>query len=143
MRTFPGILASVFLVLLLSGCSGNRDPLKVGAEQSPEDQVIAELLAQLAEAADIPVERRIGLGSNRVTFEALKKGEIDLSLVYSSDPQIGLFNLVRSDDPLGAVRDGSARLALVSAPAFFAPGSIDPATGRPPWRPSPSSGRAS
>ncbi len=44
-------------------------------------------------------------------------------------------NLVRSGDPLGAVKDGSVRLALVSAPAFFAPGSIDPDLGQPPLRP--------
>ncbi|HKL54354.1 MAG TPA: hypothetical protein VJ902_10365, partial [Wenzhouxiangellaceae bacterium] len=44
-------------------------------------------------------------------------------------------NLVRSPDPLGAVADASVRLALVSAPAFFAPGAVDPATGVPPLRP--------
>lgn len=43
--------------------------------------------------------------------------------------------LLRSPDPLGAVEQGSARLALVSAPAFFAPGGVDPDTGQPPLRP--------
>ncbi|MCC5861150.1 MAG: hypothetical protein JJT93_04475 [Gammaproteobacteria bacterium] len=43
-------------------------------------------------------------------------------------------NLVRSSDPLGAIEDASVRLALVSAPAFFSPGSVDPATGQPPLR---------
>jgi len=43
-------------------------------------------------------------------------------------------NLVRSSDPLGSIDDASARLALVSAPAFFAPGSVDPASGLPPVR---------
>lgn len=42
--------------------------------------------------------------------------------------------LLRSADTLAAVETGAARLALVSAPAFFSPGSINPATGAPPLR---------
>ena len=37
-------------------------------------------------------------------------------------------------DPLSAVDGGSARAALVGAPAFFAPGAVDPAIGQPPLR---------
>ncbi len=42
--------------------------------------------------------------------------------------------LMRSPDPLGAVERGDARLALVSASAFFAPGTLDAETGQPPLR---------
>ncbi len=116
MKTIPAILSTILLALVLSGCGGNREPLKVGAEQSPEDQVIAELLAQLAEAADIPVKRRIGLGSGRVTFEALKKGEIDL-YPESTGAGLALLGLAQSPDPeaestLSLLREQYAPLGL-------------------------------
>jgi len=72
------ILLSLALVFILTGCGSDRQPLQVGGKQSPEDQIVAELVAELAEAAGIPVQRRIGLGGSRLTLEALKRGEIDL-----------------------------------------------------------------
>jgi len=42
--------------------------------------------------------------------------------------------LIPSSDPLAEVKDGTARLALVSAPGFFAPGSTDAAIGQPTLR---------
>ena len=42
--------------------------------------------------------------------------------------------LMPSFDPLAEVKDGTSRLALVSAPVFFAPGSTDAAIGQPTLR---------
>lgn len=77
------ILYAVGLALLLAGCDLDREPLQIGGKQSPEDQIVAELVAELADAEGIPVQRRIGLGGSRLTMEALKRGEIDLYPEYT------------------------------------------------------------
>ena len=78
MTRIRSILSALALASILAGCGSDRQPLQVGGKQSPENQIVAELVAELAEAAGIPVQRRIGLGGSRLTLEALKRGEIDL-----------------------------------------------------------------
>ncbi|TVP75848.1 glycine betaine ABC transporter substrate-binding protein, partial [Thioalkalivibrio sp.] len=78
MTSTRSTLSAMALVLILAGCSSDRQPLQVGGKQSPENQIVAELVAELADAAGIPVKRRIGLGGSRLTLEALKRGEIDI-----------------------------------------------------------------
>ncbi len=77
------ILLAVGLGLILVGCGADRQPLQVGGKPSPENQIIAELVAELATEANIPVERRIGLGDSRLMLAALKRGEIDLYPEYT------------------------------------------------------------
>ena len=96
MTGIRSILSSLAVVLILAGCSSDRQPLQVGGKQSPENQVVAELVAELAEAAGIPVQRRIGLGGSRLTLEALKRGEIDL---YPENTGTGLALLGLVQDP--------------------------------------------
>lgn len=79
-RSFPAV---ILLAFLLAGCGGDRSPLQIGGKQSAEDRIVAELIAKLAEAEGIPVQRRIGLGGSRVTMEALKRAEIDLYPEYT------------------------------------------------------------
>jgi len=95
-RLFRSILLTMVLVFLLAGCGINREPLQVGGKQSPEDRIVAELIAELAEAEGIPVQRRIGLGGSRITMEALKRGEIDL---YPESTGTGLALLGLTQQP--------------------------------------------
>ncbi len=71
------ILPGLVVIAILAGC-GDGEPLQVGGKQSPEDRIVGELVAELSEAAGIPVQRRIGLGNSRLTLEALKRGEVDI-----------------------------------------------------------------
>jgi len=182
------IALALVATAVVSGCGADHKPLVVGGKSSPQDEIVAEMVATLAEEAGIPVTRRIGLGSTRVTLAAMKRGDIDIYPEYTGtglamlglppiaapdealarvrerfaplglgcsdllgfDNDYGLamlreralrrsfptrnVQLNRTSDPLEAVEAGTARVALVSAPAFFAPGSIDPATGQPPLR---------
>jgi len=100
------VLPAVLLAFLLAGCDTDRKPLQVGGKQSPEDRIVAELIAELADAEGIPVQRRIGLGGSRLTMEALKRGEIDLYPEYTGSG-LSLLGLAQPPD---AGRDSTIEL---------------------------------
>ncbi|MFO7763643.1 MAG: glycine betaine ABC transporter substrate-binding protein [Wenzhouxiangellaceae bacterium] len=97
MITIRSTLSAMVLALLLAGCDLDREPLQVGGKQSPEDRIVAELIAELADAEGIPVQRRIGLGGSRLTMEALKRGEIDLYPEYTGSG-LALLGLAQPPD---------------------------------------------
>lgn len=96
----------VALVLLFTACVGDQKPLLVGGKQSTENQIVAELIAELAEAEGIRVQRRIGLGGSRLTMEALKRGDVDL---YPESTGSGL-SLLGLAQPADAERDWALNL---------------------------------
>lgn len=98
MNPIRSIIPLLALVFIVSGCGRDRQPLKVGGKQTPESRIIAELVAELAEAAGIPVQRRIGLGGSRLTLEALKSGEIDL-YPESTGAGLALLGLAQAPGP--------------------------------------------
>ncbi|MFO8152952.1 glycine betaine ABC transporter substrate-binding protein [Thioalkalivibrio sp.] len=124
MTGIRSILSVLALVFILGGCGSDRQPLQIGGKQSPENQIVAELVAELAEAAGIPVQRRIGLGGSRLTLEALKRGEID---IYPENTGTGLALLglaqspdVDPDASIALLRERYASLGLGwSAPLGF------------------------
>lgn len=75
---------SFFLLALLAlaGCGGER-PLTVGSKNFGENEILGEMFAALAEAAGIPVVRRVDLGDTQLNLEALKRGEIDVYPEYN------------------------------------------------------------
>ncbi|MFE8033428.1 glycine betaine ABC transporter substrate-binding protein [Thiohalocapsa marina] len=110
-------LAATLLILgllLSSGCGRDRAPLIVGGKQSPENQIVAEMVAALAEEAGIPVLRRIGLGTTRQTLEAMKRGEIDIYPEYTGTglTMLGQAQLRDPDAALARVRERFAPLGL-------------------------------
>ncbi len=107
MNGIRSILSSLALVFILVGCGSDGEPLQVGGKQSPENRIVAELVAELAEAAGIPVQRRIGLGGSRLTLEALKRGEIDLYPEYTGTG-LALLGLAQTLDA-----DPDASIALL------------------------------
>ncbi|MCF8016614.1 MAG: hypothetical protein K9L65_13150 [Chromatiaceae bacterium] len=116
---FPDLfLPRLSLILLLSasllGCGADRQPLRIGGKQSPESQIVAEMVAELAEAQGIPVMRRIGLGSTRLTLEALKRGEIDLYPEYTGTglAMLGLAPASNAESAMAQVRERFAPLGL-------------------------------
>lgn len=107
---FLGMLLSAALI----GCGAERQPLRIGGKQSPENQIVAEMVAELAEAQGIPVMRRIGLGSSRLTLEALKRGEIDLFPEYTGTglAMLGLAPTPDAESAMALVRERFAPLGL-------------------------------
>jgi len=73
------------LALVLSACApggGSKPTIKIGSDGFNESQVVAEMYAQVLEAAGYTVERNLGLGPRTVTAPALESGQIDLKPEY-------------------------------------------------------------
>ncbi len=58
-------------------------PIVVASKAFGESYLLAEMFAQLLEAHGIPVERRTGLGSTDILFDALKTDAIDVYPEYT------------------------------------------------------------
>lgn len=97
MMILRSFLTLTAMLVFLTACNANREPLQVGGKQSPEDLIVAELIAEMAQAEGIPVQRRIGLGGSRVTMEALKRGEVDLYPEYTGSG-LALLGLAQPPD---------------------------------------------
>lgn len=93
------------LALLLAACDEAPENLRIGSKDFGESQILAEMMAALAEESGIPVTRRIDLGDTFVTLEALRSGEIDLYPEYTGT------GLVMLGQP--ALSDGDAAMERV------------------------------
>ena len=86
MRVFRRLaLGASVLALALSACStgGGGATVKIGSDGFDEARVVAEIYAQLLEAAGFTVERTgIGMGTRAVTKAALESGQINLKPEY-------------------------------------------------------------
>lgn len=91
--------------LLLCACAKGPEPLRVGSKPFTESELLAELVAQLAEADGVAVERRPYLGGS-VCFDSLRSGALDAYAEYTGT---GLVNIL--GEP--ASRDRAAVFARV------------------------------
>ncbi|MFP5351754.1 MAG: glycine betaine ABC transporter substrate-binding protein [Actinomycetota bacterium] len=67
----------------ISGEAGSGSgELTVGGVAFAENQIVAEMYAQVLEQAGYTVKRQIDLGSREIVYPALKKGEIDIAPEY-------------------------------------------------------------
>ncbi|MCC3272800.1 ABC transporter substrate-binding protein [Arthrobacter zhangbolii] len=112
------------MALALAGCSGGGDPLEnesapaasgssseqtlvVGSADFPESSTIAEIYAGALNAAGVPAETRLGIGSREVYIPALEDGSIDLipeytgALLVEVDPETALVDPGEIVDALG------------------------------------------
>jgi osmoprotectant transport system substrate-binding protein len=64
------------------GGGGDKPTLKVGAVAFAENQIVAEMYAQVLENAGYTVERELDLGARDVLYPAVQNGEIDLAPEY-------------------------------------------------------------
>ena len=100
-------LLAALALLLLASCEDAGETLKIGSKDFGESQILAEMMAALAEDAGIPVTRRIDLGDTFVTLEALRSGAIDLYPEYNGT------GLVMLGQP--PMTDGDAAMERVRA----------------------------
>ena len=87
MRIHRALALGASLLVLLSACttgggSTEKPTIKIGSDGFYESQVVAEMYAQVHEAAGYTVERNLGLGPRTVTSPALESGQIDLKPEY-------------------------------------------------------------
>jgi osmoprotectant transport system substrate-binding protein len=113
MRPFRTLALGASLLVLLSACttgggSTTKPTIKVGSDGFNESQVVAEMYAQVLEAAGYTVQRNLGLGARAVTAPALESGQIDLKPEY-----IGSGTAFY--DPTKAMADADATAAELQA----------------------------
>ncbi len=103
------ILAAGLAVLLsATACGRSGDAIVVGAGNSAEQRVLAEIIAQQIERnAKVPVERKFGLGGALACRRAQGSGKID---VYAEYTLTALTDILRHR----AVGDPGAALNLVA-----------------------------
>lgn len=83
------ILIAMALVASACGDDGSGDGTKegptitVGSTNFGEQVILAEIYAQVLEAAGYPVERAFNLGTREIVNPALKDGQIDLMVEYT------------------------------------------------------------
>ena len=93
----PADVAADFLEQegLLGGEGGGAGDLTVGGVGFAENQIVAEMYAQVLEDAGYNVDRQTDLGSREIVYPALKSGEVDIapeylgSLLLFLDPKAG------------------------------------------------------
>lgn len=82
-RTFLAVMCLVG-PLVGSSFAADADAIVIGSKIFTESYVLGEIGAQSIEAASlVPVNRKLGMGSTGILFEALKKGAIDVYPDYT------------------------------------------------------------
>lgn len=71
----------------------NKPTMGVGSKNYTEQLIMGELMAQLLEASDYPVERQLNLGGTLVVHEALMAGDIDTYVEYTGTGLIAILAL--------------------------------------------------
>ncbi|HEY7821120.1 MAG TPA: glycine betaine ABC transporter substrate-binding protein [Vicinamibacteria bacterium] len=70
------------LLALVPACSSERRVV-VGSKNFTEQVILGELLAQLLESRNLPVDRRLNLGGTFICHRALLAGDLDLYVEYT------------------------------------------------------------
>ncbi|MGH2707229.1 MAG: ABC transporter substrate-binding protein [Actinomycetota bacterium] len=82
------VAALIALALMAAACGGSDDraatkgTITVGAVTFAENQIVAEMYAQVLEKAGYRVERQLNIGSREILQPALQKGDIDIAPEY-------------------------------------------------------------
>src|SRR3712207_8086200 len=64
--------------------AGIEGEISVGSTNFYEQEILAEIFAQMLEGNGATVERRFQLGAREVVFPALESGEIDILAEYAA-----------------------------------------------------------
>ncbi|MBM3464301.1 MAG: hypothetical protein FJX76_19575, partial [Armatimonadetes bacterium] len=104
------LLLVALLVMGLAACARPApDTLKIGSKPFPESELLADMLAILAQERGIPVTRIGNLGGTKITFDALKSGSIDVYPEYTGTGLMEILQQAATNDPneaLELVRQG-------------------------------------
>jgi osmoprotectant transport system substrate-binding protein len=93
-------LALLGAALVLPQCSGGAaaGAVRVGSKNFGENIIVAEVYAAALEAAKIPVERRMNLGSTQIAMAAMQRGDIDLYPEYTGTGLIDVLHMPPMSD---------------------------------------------
>lgn len=112
-------LVLIFIFLVTSADSGGvvLSMMTSGGTDSVQDEIAAEMLATLAEDAGIPVTRRIGFGSTRLTLATVRRGDIGIYPEYTGSG-LAMLGLSLMSDPDAALQLLRERLPRCRPGAF-------------------------
>ena len=81
----PALLIATASLLMLCPFATAQDVLRIGSKRFTESYILAQVLAQTAQAVQAPanVEVKQGLGNTAIVYEALRSGSIDLYPEYT------------------------------------------------------------
>ena len=77
------LFASLAAWTAWAACSGGPRPVVVGSKNFTEQVILGEIVAQLLEAHDVPVDRRLNLGGSFICHQALVSGGLDIYVEYT------------------------------------------------------------
>ena len=98
-------LVTLALCVTIAACSGDKQQsLRVGAKPFAESQVLAEMIAQVAESKGIPVERSIPFGTTSKIMEAVKQDVLDVYPEYNGTSLTFLGQAPTSDGQASTAR---------------------------------------
>lgn len=79
-------------------------PVVVASKQFAESYVLAEVFAQLLEQQGYAVDRRLGLGTTELTFQALVRGDVHVYPEYTGTGLVAILNEEPSGGSAGVFR---------------------------------------
>ncbi len=114
------LAALALLGVAVAAPAGAADVVRVGSKSFTESYVLAELAAQVIEAAGAGrVERRVGLGGTGIAYRAVAHGSVDLYPEYTGTISRAILKDAAVES-LAAIRAGLRPLGLtVSDPLGF------------------------
>lgn len=78
------IIIITIILFFINIIPSYADSIKVGSKRFPESNLLAEMISILIEEkTDLNVERKFGLGSTSICFEAINSGAIDIYPEYT------------------------------------------------------------
>ena len=101
---FKQFVVAAFCVALVSCGGDDGKTLRVGAKPFAESQILAEMIAQVAENAGIPVERSIPFGTTSKIMEATKQDVLDVYPEYNGTSLTFLGQAPTSDGAASTAR---------------------------------------
>ena len=110
-------------VVAWSLCNCAKEPqLRIGAKAGTEQQIIGEIISQVAEKAiSKPVVRQFSLSGSAMAHEALTSGQVE---VYAEDAVSGVIEVLRQD--LGTDGEATFNLCRTQYAANFQADWLDP-----------------
>ena len=82
-RAYRLLCAAWVWCCLLAPLGAQADTLRVGSKRFTESYILAQVVAQSAQAAGAQVQVRQGLGNTAIVYEALRSGQIDVYAEYT------------------------------------------------------------
>ena len=112
--TRSALLCALGLTVLLASCNSQK-PVVVGSKSETEQMILGEIVAQhLEHRLGRKVERRTGLGSTPILYQALISGEVGIYPEYTGLIESEILKEQASSDPqivLARVRQEMSRVA--------------------------------